>query len=508
MRPRTRTADRGGLRILLVVLAVGVVVRVLALVAFWPGFVRRDAPTYLDLSRHLVPSPDRVVGYSAFLRVLLGPVDAVWVVSVAQHVLGLLTVVLVFALLRRRGCPWWLATLAVVPLVLDGMQLVLEQSVLSDELYQLLLVAAVALLLWRPRPRLLDVALAGLVLGISTLVRVGGEPAILTAVLLVVVVARGWRTKLIHAAVVVVAFVAVLVPYAAWYHASTGAFALTQSGGRALYMRTTTFVDCARLTLPAYERPLCPEEPLGQRLDPTWYGWHDPDGEHGLTDLPAGITPDRAMHDFAVRAIRAQPLDYARVVGRDFLLGFDWSRRDRYEYDTADKWRFDGWYGYHTSDWTGPAYDAHGGVQPHFTGTWARLMSDYGRYVFLPGPVLAALLLLSLVAMFRRRRDAPPDEDQRPALLLLVTLGVGLVLVPVLTAEFVWRYTLPMLTLVPPAAALAWIQLRGSRVPVAPVRDAGDAEDGLAEGRHDASFERPGDRHDHPVVDGDQPRVG
>jgi hypothetical protein len=482
-----------GHRLFLLVLGVGVLVRVLAMVAYWPAFVISDGPTYLELSRELVPSPDRVVGYSAVLRVLTWPLDAVWLVAVVQHLLGLGTAALVYVVLRRRGCSAWLATLGVLPLVLDGMQLVLEQSVLSDEVYQLVLVAGVALLLWRPRPRTRDVALAGLVLGLSVLVRVGGEPAVLSALLLVVLVGRGWRTKAVHAVVVVATFVAPLVAYAAWYDSATGTLALTQSGGRALYMRTTSFVDCSRLSLPAYERPLCPEEPLGKRLDPTWYGWHDPDGFHGLTGLPTGMTPDQAMRDFAMRAIRAQPVDFLKVVGRDVAYGFDWERKDRFEYDTSAKWRFDGWYGYEPTDWTGTAYREHGGVLPRTTGPMARVMSWYGEHVFLPGPLLGLLLLLAVAGLVRRRRDG--GTDQRPAILLLVTLGFGLTLVPDVTAEFVWRYTLPMVTLVPPAAALAWTQLRGRRS-----ADPRDPEDGLPERRHDAALEGAGQRDDELVV--------
>jgi hypothetical protein len=501
MRRLWRHAEDGGHRLFLLAVLVGAVVRALALAAYWPAFVRSDGPTYLQLSRHLVPSPDRVVGYSAFLRVLSWVLDSVWFFALVQHLLGLLTAVLVYALLRRRGCSGRLATLGALPLLLDGMQLVLEQWVLSDAVYQLVLVVGVVLLLWRPRPRTLEVALAGLVLGLSVLVRVGGEPAVLPALLLVVLVGRGWRRTVLHAVLVAVTFAAPLVGYAAWYHAEHGAYALTQSGGRALYMRTTTFVDCARLTLPAYERTLCPAEPLGRRLDPTQYGWHTPDGQHGLTDLPDGLTPDEVMHDFAVRAIRAQPGDYLRVVGRDFLLGFDWTRGDRYEYDTADKWSFEGWYGYRTTGYTRPAYLHHGGELPHTTGPLAGLMSGYGAVVFLTGPLLALLLLVAVAGLFRRRRDG--GLEQRPAVLLLVGLGVGLVLVPDATAQFVWRYTLPMLTLVPPAAALAWTQLAGSRRG----RDAGRAEDGLAERRHDAALEGAGDGDDEPVVDRDQPRV-
>lgn len=490
-----RPADDHGT--FLLALAVGVVVRVLTTAAFWPAFVISDGPTYLALSRDLVPSPDRVIGYAVALRALSWLSDGVWLVAAGQHVLGLVTATLVYALLRRRGCGAWLATLAALPILLDGLQLVMEHQVLSDELFQLLLVIATVLLLWRPHPRTVDVAAAGLVLGLAVLVRVVGEPALLSAVLLVVLVGRGWRTKVVHALLVTAMFAAPLVAYAAWYDAEHGSVALTQSGGRALYMRTTTFVDCARLSLPSYERPLCPEEPLGQRLDPTEYGWHDPDGDHGLTDLPEGVTPDEAMQDFALRAIRAQPGDYLRVVARDVALGFAAERDDRYEYDTADKWRFDGWYGYEPTSWNAPAYLEHGGVLPRTTGTLAQLMSDYATRIYVRGPVLAVLLLVGVAGLLRRPRGS---LDQRPGVLLLLTLGVGLVLVPDATAQFVWRYTLPMLTLLPPAAALGWLQLRGSR-------DPRDAEDRLSEGRHHPALEHAGGRDHEAVVERDQPGV-
>lgn len=500
MHELSRRASRSGHLTFLLALSVGIVVRCLTTAAYWPAFVISDGPTYLAISQDLAPSPARVIGYSVMVRALSWLTDSVWLVAVVQHVLGLLTATLIYALLRRRGCSSRLATLASLPVLFDGMQLVLEHSVLSDVLYQVLLLVAVLLFLWRPRPRSVEVALGALVLGLSVLVRVGGEPAVLSAVVLVLVVGRGWRTKLAHAGLVAVMFAAPLLAYASWYDAHHGALALTQSGGRALYMRTTTFVDCSRLSLPSYEERLCPEEPLGQRRDPTWYGWHQPDGNHGLTDLPGGTTPDQAMRDFAVRAIRAQPVDYARAVGRDFLLGFDWQRGDRFGYDTAHKWRFDGWYGSRPSSWTSPALLRHGGVLLRTTGPLARVMSGYGTVIYLAGPILALLLLLGLAGLFRRRRDG--TLDQRPALILLLTLGVGLFLVPDVTAQFVWRYTLPMLTLVPPAAALAWMQLRGPRA-----GDPGDPENGLPEGRDDATLEHAGRRDHKTVVDRDQPRV-
>ena len=43
---------------------------------------------------------------------------------------------------------------------------------------------------------------------------------------------------------------------------------------------------------------------------------------------------------------------------------------------------------------------------------------------------------------------------------LTASLGVGLALVPVVTAEFVWRYVLPAVVLLPMAAAVAWTRIR------------------------------------------------
>src|SRR3954452_24863032 len=211
-----------------------------------------------------------------------------------------------YALLRRWGVSPWPATFATLPVLFDSLQLLLEHAVLSDALFGFLLVAAVAALAWWRTPRIWSTALGGALLGLATLVRVIGEPAVVLAVLFLLLAATTWRARLVHSLVVVVAFVIPVTAYAGWYHQENGAFALTQASGRALYMRTTSFVDCSRLTVPSYEQTLCPGEPLGERFDPTWYGWHDPNTVHNL-QLPPGITPQHAMRDFALRAIEAQP---------------------------------------------------------------------------------------------------------------------------------------------------------------------------------------------------------
>src|SRR6476619_7624777 len=92
-------------------------------VAFAPAFLMSDGPTYLGFVDHLVPSPDRPVGYGVYLRVLSWASRAVELVSATQLVLGLLTGLLAYVLLRRWGVSSWVATLATLPVLFDALQL-------------------------------------------------------------------------------------------------------------------------------------------------------------------------------------------------------------------------------------------------------------------------------------------------------------------------------------------------------------------------------------------------
>jgi hypothetical protein len=445
----------------LMLLGAGAALRVVVQVAFPPGFVFSDGPTYLGIVDHVTPLADRVVAYGLFLHALAWVSREVWLITVVQHLLGLVTATLAYALLRRWGAGRWPAALATVPVHFDGMQLVLEHSVLSDVLFDLLVVAGVGSLAWHRRPRLPTTVLGGLLLGAAVCVRVVGQPMVVAAVVFCLVAAATWRSRLVHAVAVTAAFCVPLLGYAAWFHHDHGVWALSESGGRALYMRTTAWVDCSSFSMPDYERPLCPAEPLGKRLDPTQYGWHTPDSTHGLTP-PDGVTVDDAMHDFAVRAIRAQPWDYTRTVLRDVALDFWPTREDRYEYDTADKWSFERYVDREQlTRNTEPAYRAHGGDLPTVRQPAASWLADYGAKVYLWGPALLALLLLAVASLFVPDRGR--TGGRRSVIALLLMVGAGLMVAPDVTAEFVWRYQLPAVLLVPMAAALGWTRLRPAR---------------------------------------------
>lgn len=454
-------AARQGLRdhrLFATALAAGALVRLLVQLAFPPAFVFSDGATYLAMVDSLTPGPNRPAGYGAVLRVLSWISRDVALVSVFQHLLGLVTAVVVYVALRRWGVSAWVATLATVPVLFDGMQLLLEHSPLSDVVFNLVLVTGLVILGWRREPTIGAAAVAGLVLGTAVLLRIVGEPVVAAAVIFCLVSGLTLRSRLATAAVVAVSFLVPLAGYAAWYHAENGVWALSEASGRALYMRTTTFVECDRVEVPDYQRVLCPPEPVGHRDDPTDYGWHDERTIYAL-DPPPGVTFDEATKSFALAAIRAQPGDYARTVLRDFWMGFSsWERVDRYDYDTAYKWSFRARVDYQPSELMSGAYAAHGGELPRTRHPLGDRLAEYGDHVYVRGPMLLAMALLGLGGLLIRRPAGL--RATRPLIFLIGSVAVGLVLVPDATAEFVWRYQLPALVLLPMAAALGWTRVR------------------------------------------------
>lgn len=450
----------------LVALALGAALRVVVMLAFTPSLMMSDGPTYLGILDRLAPDQDRPIGYTLLLLLPVTSVsDTLVAVTVAQHLLGLSTAVLLYVLMRRWGVGPRLATVATLPVLLDAMLVLLEHAPLSDTFFMLLVTAGVVVLGWRRRPTPALALAAGLLLGTSVTVRQVGVPLVLAAVVFCLVAGRGWRDPLTTSAVVALAFAVPVGGYAAWYHSEHGVYALSEIGGKSTYMRSTSFVDCAQLSVPDYQRVLCPPEPRGERRDPTDYGWRDARTIPRL-EPPSGTTPNEAMRQFGREAIRTQPVDYAMIVLRDVALNFDLWRGDRFELHTAFKWQFSAYVDDEPTAFEAAAFDAHGGQRPTARQPWAGAMVVYQWFGYVPGPLLLGCLAMGLrgAAGVGRARL----REVQPMCLLLTTTGAGLMLVPAVTTQFVWRYQLPALVLLPAAAALTWSALRAGRAPVAP----------------------------------------
>ncbi|TLP55575.1 hypothetical protein [Microbispora triticiradicis] len=449
-------------RAFLVLLAAGAALRALAVLGYRPAlWFWADSFAYLSSALDLRPLPSRPSGYSLFLWAL-SPLHSVTAVVVVQHLLGLGMAVCVYALLRRRTrLPGWGAALAAAPVLLDVHQIQLEHLVMADLLFTALVVSAVTILLWRPRPGGWLVVVALLLLGLATVTRTLGLPLIALA-LLPALFARRWRTALAGLA----AASAVLGGYAVWFHDAHGSYGM---GGSStwLWSRTMTFADCAVMKPPRDLAVLCPS---GPRLAAPAYIW---DARSPIQRVKKDR--ERLAGEFASLAIRSQPLDFLATGLHDALWAFEWDRRPYPSPGPQSAYVFPASVKPFTSkvasggrtaaELTTAYQGASGGtrVAEPFAG-WLRAYQEQG---FLRGPLLAVVLLAGLAGLLARRWAA----------LLPWTAAMVLLLLPPLIAAFDHRYVVPVVPLACLAAGLAL------GAPVAPVASTGSSARTAAGGR-------------------------
>ena len=444
--------------LLAVLLAAGVALRVVTSLAYRPALIYIDSIGYLENEAHLKPELVRPLGYPAFLKIL--PLGAgLWVVPFVQHVLGVAMAVAIYALLVRLDVARWLAALATAPVLLDAMQLNLEQQILTETLFEALLLAAVVLLLWRRRPALLAVGVAGLALAGATLTRSVSLLVIVPAALVVLFLRSGltWRAVSARLLVLGAAFALPLVLYAAWFQSLYGVYALNGYSGHFLYARVAPFADCRTLSLPAYERVLCPKQPVGQRPSIEAFSWSRKESPLFRLRVPASIARGKVSQvatsqvagNFAKRVILHQPFTYLHAVEASFVRGFAPTRTSRKGEVPIGRWQFQDHY---------PIYGrslelmARRHERPQVDGSLASFLRSYQRFGYTPGPLLAVALVLGLLGA------VGPGPARRSGLRSACFLFSGAALLVLVTAaavnQFSWRYQLPGLILIPPAAAL------------------------------------------------------
>ena len=468
-----------------------------------------DSWNYLDTAVTLNLDPTRPSGYSFYLWVLK-PFHSFALVTVSQHIMGLLIAVMMYALARHRfGTPKWLAAVMTLPVLYDGFEIQLEHLILSDTLFLFLVMLAVLVLLWSPLPPLRAAesaggapmplwrsswarcALAGALLGVSAIVRTTGLPLIpIFAVYLLLCFGMsraGWRTLVSGVVAFAVLAVAPVAGYAGWYDLQHGAFNTSESTGVFLYSRVMTFADCAKMQLSPDLLSLCTTVPPAQRPIAQAYIWTAASPLHRFPAPVFSALPNSLAQQFAIKAIEAQPGAYARAVFDDTWRSFDWSRSVFPNAETYDEYLF-GYQsvpissghpvpGYSSS---AAAYLAGGNPLTAVVDPFAGAIRVYQRYVWLPGTVYGLLLLAGLGAIVAGRRRVSVD-----ALLPWVS-SVALIVVPAATAEFDYRYV----TTAVPFACLALAIAFGRRPAPAPVAtpDAGAAAEAAqpAEGAQSA----------------------
>jgi hypothetical protein len=431
--------ERGLLRrhaVFAVALSAAAALRILTVLGYRPGRIYYvDSYEYLQLALRPQPSQGfRNIGYPLLLRLLL-PFHSIPVVIAVQHLLGLATGLLIYALLRRRNVPAWGAVLATVPVLFDAQMLQLENAVLSDTLFVFLVVAAVVTLMWSPSAR--SVGGACLLLALAALTRSVGVPLLLLVPVYLAVERAGPR----RFATAAVAGLLPLVLYASWYRADHGRFALSGTDGVSLWARTMTFADCRRIQPPPEEVPLCPNGT-----------WRDAASDYvwapgsSLNQAPGDAETKNALaRSFAVHAILAQPVDYLGAVGHDVALAFRWTpaRHPR---------RVTPAFGFAKGHWPPAgvppsarqalhAYDAGTGGEYHSVEPYAAVLRGYQHPAYLRGPFLAAILLAGACGL-------------RRGTLLPWGAAITLLVAPVAVLDFDHRYVLPVVPVACLAAAL------------------------------------------------------
>ena len=476
-------------------LAAGLVLRVLALAAYHPALI------YVDTLKYLYgASPgSEPLGYTVLLRLMLLAGD-LGTVAVIQHLLGLAMAVALYAVLLRRGAGRWLAAVAVAPVLLDAYQIQMEQTIMPDVWFEAMIVAALAVLLWRPVVSVPFAVAAGLVLGSSATIKQLGELLVLPAVVYLLV--AGGRRAITSTAALVMAFALPILCYCGISYARTGHFWLAHR--QPSIGRLAAAADCATLKLPAAARPLCPT-PAEQALGPDWLE-HSGQSPLFRAAVPPG-TRGRLIATLGAAVRHQQPVRVVASIARDTLRLFALTRGPSVGVTPISRWQFQTGYPAYPP-WISicpagqlsaqdclaeqrtiqrrvapvsdllirPGGTIVAGVQRQAFGPFhARALNPaYGGEAqvnrpvaaflhayqlgggYTPGPLLALCVLAglagSLLALIRR---VVGDRSHQLALAcLLLTATAAVVLLAPDVYEFSWRYQLPaVITLVPAGVA-------------------------------------------------------
>lgn len=466
------------------VLVAAIVLRTVAAAGYpsmlWTG----DSAVYVRGALTLRPGAHHPGGFSMLLW-LLRPFHSFTAVVAAQAVLGVLTGVMVYALVWRAARTRWphrlwfpqaVGCAAAAPALFDGDRLQLEHLVVSDVLFGFLVMAAVTTLLWRRPVTCLSAGLAGLLTGFAGVTRTAGLALILVVVTVIVVMGSAGASRqspgrlATAVATAVGAFLVPVIAHMAWFHSHYGEFGFNRHGAVWLYGRTAAFADCARIKPAPDLAVLCPRWPPADRriASPVYAAMFSKESPFRRVGGIYGPRSNDLARRFASSALKTQPVDYLRVVVRDTLRAFEPGHPPYPTTWTEAK--------YHFPKPTPSALNSaaavrHTRLAAAYGGTtgdtrivepYARRIRGYQARFYLPGPALAGLTLIGLVGiaagcLARIRQRRRPSDHEGGDVVLPWLMASALLVIPAATADYDHRYVLPVIPLACLAAALTLI---------------------------------------------------
>jgi hypothetical protein len=473
-RFRDWAADHPELAALAVLLVVGAILRIYFLVQWRPALVGySDSGIYfMSATGHrMFSDPIRLAGYGMFLRAFHWIWPHLVLVIVVQHAMGLVTAVLLFAIVRRIGGPVGLGLVPAAVVCLGGDQLFWEHAALSETLFTYAVVGGLygAIRAWRDAPWW--GLLAGVGIGLSVTVRGAGTMLVpLVIVWLLFAPGRPTMRSLTSAGLALAVCVAVIGGYIAWREADTGLSGLTTNGDWNLYGRVAPWADCTKFTPPAGTEGLCDPTPPDQRLGRSPLGPGPGLGGNHVTGEnyifgpsspaqrmfgpPFEVSPDpdanAKLRKWSLAAIKGQPLDYLAAVWNDSVRVVFPDHRSFGDLSADEN------IGFLTG---GP--DMHSG-QNDFVQYWQTLLypdddvyhgtiaylRDYEAMTRVEGIWMLLLLALALAAPFVAPRRV------RAGAILLTLVSFTLIWFPIVSKSYDFRFIVPALGPLAAAAAL------------------------------------------------------
>jgi hypothetical protein len=440
--------------LLAVILLCGTAVRVVVQFAYQQALIFPDSERYLQYTQNFLNgdwSPDwlRTSGYSLLLMPAVLAHNLSFVVAI-QHLMGLATAVLIYATLIHFGAWRWLAALATIPVLFDPLQLDIEQYILADVSATFLVVVALVVLVWKREAISNKAAVAaGLLIAAATIIRENDLLVMIPMLGYLALVIRPRRRLAARAGRLLAGCLIPVLGYLAWFAVWFHAFNFVTYSNQFMYGRIAQFAECQGLSLPSYELRLCPQQPPAQR-NPDFYMWA-PKSPQVTLQPTDGLSKGQISNDFNWRILKHQPLTYVEVVANDILYSFSPVRGDGPEkYPTA-------YHDFHTYFPSGKGEEAtlraFSHASPRVQPALAGFLTGYGHDFWVPGPVLAAGLVVGLAGIAGLGRGR---RSRLRAPCLLFSLGtIFIVLPPFIIATFDWRYELPQFSLIPIAAVLA-----------------------------------------------------
>ena len=442
--------------LLLGVLAAGTVLRALLMLAWSPAFMGfPDATAYVSMASHsLWADPTHEVGYALFLRDLhfLGGGE-LWPTIALQHISGLLSAVFSWLILRRCGITSWLACLPAAVIALDGGEMFLEHSTMSEPLFIVLVSAGLYFAVRSlDTPGIRFAAMAGTLLAVACTVRVVGLPLLAGFLLWLTLMSGGnVRRRARQTAIAAACATTILGGYAAIQHQQTGYWGLTTPAGAwNLYGRVAPFADCRKFKPPAGTAVLCERTPPASRtisvagyayspLSPAVRAFSWGDGPYSSTPVE-----NRQLTSFARAVIVHQPGDYLKT----FLEGMAaYIAPIRIEFSNRSTLAPSDQTFFHHDLFEAktlalaaksdlPYYGAH---SFHEDLSLMSFLFAYESAFRVTGPFMAVMMALSLLALF-----APPGRPRQVARLFFLIAWISL-LVPPATHQWDARYSIPAL---------------------------------------------------------------